>query len=315
MFGHRTEAAEAARIIGMARDAGVNFIDTADQYAKGMSERIVGATVTGSRADWIIATKVGNPMGPRPNESGLGRIWVTRAVEDSLQRLGTDYVDIYYLHIDDLETPLAETVTVMGDLIRQGKIRYWGFSNFRGWRIAEMMRLCGELGVPKPVVAQPYYNAMNRMPEVEYLPACAHYGIGVVPYSPLARGVLTGKYRPDAAPDPESRAGKGDQRMLETEFRPESIAMADTIRQHAEAKGGTAVGFAMQWVLANSIVDAVIGGPRTEAQWQAYLDGLNEPFDAADEALVDGLVAAGHPSTPGYNDPRYPVAGRPVRPL
>ncbi len=154
---------------------------------------------------------------------------------------------------------------------------------------------------------------MNRMPEVEYLPACAHYGIGVVPYSPLARGVLTGKYRPGADPDPESRAGNRDQRMMETEFRPESLVMAERIKQHAEAKGGTAVGFAMKWVLANPIVTAVIGGPRTEAQWQAYLDGFAEAFDAADEALIDGLVPAGHPSTPGYNDPRYPITGRPIR--
>ncbi|HWK46052.1 MAG TPA: aldo/keto reductase [Stellaceae bacterium] len=312
MFGQRTEAAEANRIIGMARDAGVNFIDTADQYAKGESERIVGAAVAGSRGDWVIATKVGNPMGPGPNEGGLGRVWISRAIDFSLRRLGTDYIDLYYLHLDDPATPLAETVGVMGDLIRQGKIRYWGFSNFRAWKIAEMIRLCGELGVPNPVVAQPYYNAMNRMPEVEYLPACAHYGIGVVPYSPLARGVLTGKYRPDADPDPESRAGKGDQRMMETEFRAESIAMAETIKRHAEAKGGTAVGFAMRWVLANPLVTSVIGGPRTEAQWQAYLDGLNEPFDADDEALIDSLVPSGHPSTPGYNDPRYPITGRPI---
>src|SRR5260221_6108221 len=177
MFGHRTDRPTAERIVGMARDAGVNFIDTADQYAKGESERIVGAALAGSRSEWVVATKVGNRMSDKPNESGFGRVWVTRAIDASLQRLGTDYVDLYYLHLDDPATPLEETVDVMGDLIRQGKIRYWGFSNFRGWRIAEMVRLCGLLGVPRPVVAQPYYNAMNRMPEVEYLPACAHYGI------------------------------------------------------------------------------------------------------------------------------------------
>jgi aryl-alcohol dehydrogenase (NADP+) len=187
-------------------------------------------------------------------------------------------------------------------------------SNFRAFRIAEIIRLCGLLNVPRPIVGQPYYNAMNRMPEVEYLPACAHYGLGVVPYSPLARGVLTGKYVPQAAPDPTTRAGREDRRMMQTEFRPESLAMAQTIKRHAEARGGTAIGFAVNWVLANPIVSSVIAGPRTEAQWEGYLGALGQRFDAEDEALVDRLVRPGHPSTPGYTDPLYPVTGRRVAP-
>ncbi|MEI6303140.1 MAG: aldo/keto reductase [Betaproteobacteria bacterium] len=310
MFGDRTDAAEAARIVASACDAGVNFIDTADQYAKGESERITGKLIAAERSRWVLATKVGNRMGNAPNDGGLSRAWILRAIDMSLDRLDTDYVDIYYFHIDDADTPLDESVAAMGDVIAQGKVRYWGVSNFRGWRIAEAVRLAADMGVPAPVICQPYYNAMNRMPESEVIPACAHYGLGVVPYSPLARGVLTGKYKPEGAPPPDSRAGRKDARMLQTEFRPESLAMAQTIKAHAEKRGMSAGQFAVNWVLNNGAVTSVLAGPRTLEQWNEYLGALAHGFTAEDEALVDGLVHAGHPSTPGYNDPRYPLTGR-----
>jgi aryl-alcohol dehydrogenase-like predicted oxidoreductase len=314
MFGDRTDAAEAGRIVASAREAGVNFIDTADVYADGGSERITGKLIAADRDRWVVATKVANPMtgNTDPNRRGTGRSWVMRAIDESLERLGTDYVDIYYLHRDPGDVPMAETVAVMGDLIAMGKVHYWGVSNLRGWRIAEAVRACEELGVARPIVSQPYYNAMNRQPENDILPACRHYGIGVVPYSPLARGVLTGKYgKGDAAPA-ESRAGRKDKRFLETEFRAESLAIAQTLKAHAEKKGMSAGDFAVRWVLANPIVTSVIGGPRTLEQWNAYLGALDKGFDAEDEALVDSLVRPGHPSTPGYNDPAYPMTGRPV---
>ncbi len=313
MFGDRTDHAEASRIVGCAREAGVNFIDTADAYAKGESERIVGRLVAGDRDRWVLATKVGNPMGEGPNERGTGRKRLLAAIDQSLARLGTDYVDVYYLHKDFPDTPLEETVAAMGDILASGKARYFGVSNFRGWRIAEVVRICTGMGVARPVVCQPYYNAMNRQPEAEVLPACHHYGIGVAPYSPLARGVLVGKYRPGEAPAADSRAGRKDRRMMETEFRAESLAMAQTLKVHAERKGMTATGFAFNWVLANRIVSSVIAGPRTLEQWEGYLGALGRPWDAEDEALVDSLVTTGHPSTPGYNDPAYPLAGRLLR--
>jgi aryl-alcohol dehydrogenase (NADP+) len=166
------------------------------------------------------------------------------------------------------------------------------------------------MGIDRPVVSQPYYNAMNRMPETEHLPACAYYGLGVVPYSPLARGVLTGKYKAGAKPDEGSRAGRNDRRMMETEFRPESLAMAQEIAAHAEKRGMTAGQFAVLWVLNNKLVTATIGGPRTMEQWDDYLGALRHSFTAEDEALIDRLVTPGHPSTPGYNDPQYPIEGR-----
>ncbi|MGH6925275.1 MAG: aldo/keto reductase [Propylenella sp.] len=312
MFGDQTDEAEAGRIFGMARDAGVNFVDTADAYAGGRSEEIVGRAIGRDRDHWIVATKVGTRLPPHgPNRGGLGRRWVLQSADASLARLKTGHIDLYYLHLDDPATPLEETVRALDDLMREGKIRYWGVSNFRAWRIVEMIRLCDEVGCARMVAGQPYYNAVNRMPEVEYLPACAYYGIGVVPYSPLARGVLTAKYAATAAPDATTRAGRDDKRIMETEFRPESMEIARIIKEHAESRGRTAIGFALNWVLANPIVSSVIAGPRTSEQWRTYLDALAESFDADEEALLDRLVPAGHPSTPGYTDPLYPVTGRP----
>ena len=310
MFGDRTDAAESTRIVHAARDAGVNFIDTADAYAKTDSERIVGAAIKGERRQWILATKVGNVLTAKPVDGGLSRRWVLAACDDSLARLSTDYIDVYYLHRDDYETPLAETIGAIGDLIRAGKIRYFGVSNYRGWRIAEIVAECAAQGVPPPVVCQPYYNLLNRQPEVEILPACDYYGIGVAPYSPIARGVLTGKYVPGAPVPEDSRHSRGDARFRETEQRAESYAIAQTLAAHAAKTGRTLTQFALAWLWANRIVTSIIAGPRTLEQWQDYVAAVGTAWSDEDEALVDSLVTPGHASTHGYNDPQYPFFGR-----
>ncbi|MFN4088288.1 MAG: aldo/keto reductase [Alphaproteobacteria bacterium] len=309
-FGGPTDEADSLRIIGTARDAGINFIDTADAYNGGRSEEVVGRAVGAERDQWVIATKLANPVGKGPNGGGLSRKWMMQAVEHSLRRLGSDHIDVYYLHKEDHGTPLEETVRAMGDLVRQGKIRYFGVSNYRSWRLAEICRICDGLGIDRPVVSQPYYNAVNRMPETEHLPACAHFGLGVFPYSPVARGILSGKYRADAPPPEGSRAARRDTRMMQTEWRPESMAVADRLKAHAESRGITASQFATAWVLNNALVTGTIAGPRTAAHLDDYLGALAYRFTAEDEALVDSLVAPGHPSTPGYNDPAYPIEGR-----
>lgn len=312
MFGDQTDEAASRAIVDHAAAAGINFIDTADMYAQGRSEEIVGRAIAARRHDWVLATKAANAWGEGPNQRGLSRKWLMEACDNSLKRLGTDYVDIYYLHKEDHGTPLGETVRAIADLVRAGKIRYFGVSNHRGWRIAEICRLCGELGIDRPVVSQPYYNAMNRMPEVEHLPACGYYGLGVASYSPLARGVLTAKYAPGQTPPEDSRAGRADRRMMQTEWRTESLEIASRIREHAAERGLTPVQFAVRWVLNNRLLTAAVVGPRTMEQWQAYLSALDADFTAEDEALVDALVPAGHPSTPGYSDPAYPLEGRPA---
>ncbi len=311
-FGGPTDAATAERIIAQASEAGINFVDTADAYTGGQSEQITGAAIRSERDRWVLATKLANATGTGPNGGGLSRKWVMQAAEASLRRLGTDYIDVYYLHKEDHLTPLAETVRAMGDLIRAGKVRYFGVSNYRSWRVAEICRISDELGIDRPVVSQPYYHALNRTPEIEHLPACGYFGLGVVSYSPLARGILTAKYDPDAPPPADTRAGRQDRRMLQTEWRPDSLRMAQEIAAHAARRGSTASRFAIAWVLNNRLVTGLIGGPRTEEQWHDYLAALDEPFTADDEALVERLVSPGHASTPGYNDPAYPIEGRPV---
>jgi aryl-alcohol dehydrogenase-like predicted oxidoreductase len=310
MFGDQTDLTEARSIVAHAREHGVNFIDTADVYSTGKSESMVGELLGANRADWILATKIGNKMSEAPNQVQYSRTWMMRECDASLARLGTDYIDIYYLHRDFNGMDLEEPLRAIDALLRAGKIRYWGVSNFRGWRIAEMVHLARAINMPPPVVCQPYYNLLNRMPEVEVLPVCAHHGIGVVPYSPIARGVLSGKYVPGAAPAEGTRAGRGDKRIMQTEFREESLVIAQTLKQHCAATGRSLAHFATAWVLANKAVSAVIAGPRTLAQWQDYFGALECVISADDEALVNSLVAPGHPSTPGYNDPVYPLIGR-----
>ncbi len=313
MFGDQTDETEAGRIVAAARDAGVNAIDTADAYAGGESERITGRLIAGDRERWVLATKLANPTSADPNDRGLSRRHMIRAVDASLKRLGTDWIDILYLHREDATTPLEETVAAMGYLLATGKVNYFGISNFRAWNVARMAETCRAAGVPAPIVCQPPYNAMTRAIETELLPCCAHYGVGVVAYSPLARGVLTGKYTPGATPPEGSRAARNDARILQTEFRAESLALARRVVDHAASRGLTPLQFALGWVWNNALVHGVIGGPKTLAQWQEYIAALDAPFDAADEALVDSLVAPGHASTPGYTDPVYPVRGRQPR--
>lgn len=313
MFGGATDEAESQRITDAARAAGVNFIDTADVYNAGASEEVVGRAIAAERAWWVLATKLGNATGQGPNDGGLARAYAFRAVEASLRRLNTDTIDILYWHKEDHATPLAESVRAMADLIRAGKIRHFGLSNHRAWRVAEICRLCDLAGIDRPVVSQPLYNALNRQIEVEHLPACGALGLGIYPYSPLARGVLTGKYRPNVLPPEGSRAARRDRRMMETEWRPESLEIAEKLAARADALGCSAGQYALAWVLHNRLVTGAVVGPRTMAQWEDYLGALAVTLTPGDEALVDGLVTPGHPSTPGYNDPQYPLEGRPLR--
>jgi aryl-alcohol dehydrogenase-like predicted oxidoreductase len=310
MFADQTDIGEARAIVADAREHGVNYIDTADVYTDGASETMVGELLQGQRDQWVLATKLGNPMGKGVNDRHFSRTWMLREIDASLKRLRTDNVDILYLHRDVNGMNLEEPLRALDAMLQAGKIRAWGVSNYRGWRIAEMVRIAGELGMPRPVVCQPYYNLLNRMPEVEILPACDYYGIGVTPYSPVARGVLTGKYAPGQPPVEGSRAARGDKRIAETEFREESLVIAQKLKAHAEAKGITLAQFATAWVLAHKAVSSVIAGPRTLQQWQDYLPALEYKVSAEDEALVDSFVAPGHPSTAGFNDPSHPLYPR-----
>jgi aryl-alcohol dehydrogenase-like predicted oxidoreductase len=310
MFGGPTGATEARRIIDHAADNGVNFIDTANVYAEGRSESVIGPAIKAKRDRWVLATKVAQSTGPDITDRGLSRRHMMRAVEASLRRLQTDHLDLYYIHRVDPDTAWEQTIAAFGDLIRQGKVRDWALSNVRAWHIPHVHHLCRQLGVPQPAALQPYYNLMNRQPEIELLPAAKAFGLGVVPYSPLARGVLTGKYKVNQEAEPDSRAGRRDKRMLESEWRPESLIISEKLTEHTEKRGISLVAWACAWVLNNRAISSIITGPRTFDQWTAYFGALDYAWTAEDEKLADTLVVPGHASTPGFTDPAYPVEGR-----
>ncbi|NIG20159.1 aldo/keto reductase [Pantoea sp. Al-1710] len=310
MFGGATDEATAQRIIADASASGVNFIDTADMYNKGESERVVGRAIAADRHRWVLATKVGNPMGDGPNQRGMSRKWIREAVHGSLTRLGTDYIDVLYMHKADFAAPLEEMVLAFADLIREGKIGYFAVSNFKAWRLVETVRLAREAGIAGPVATQPLYNLANREAEVEILPSAAYFGVGIVCYSPLARGILTGKYRVGEAPDSTSRAGRADPRMLEAEWRPESLQMATELATYAERTGRQPAHFAQQWVMRNQLVTSTLVGPRTFEQWREGIAALDCPWSEEDEMFCDRLVSPGKGTSLGPVDPHHPIEGR-----
>ena len=195
-FGHGTEAAEAERMVRTALDAGVTFFDTADGYSNGAAETMLGQALGNRRREAVIATKVFNPMGPSPNDSGMSRVHIMNAVEDSLRRLGTDHIDVYYIHHVDVQTPLEEMLRAFDDLIRSGKIRYAACSNYEAWRLMEALWISDSKGLARFEAYQPQYSLVVRDIEEELVPACAAKGLGMVVWSPLAGGYLSGKYRP-----------------------------------------------------------------------------------------------------------------------
>lgn len=313
MFGGATDEPTSRRIIDKARDQGVNFIDTADGYNNGQSEEVVGRSIRDQRHHWVLATKFGHPLGTGPNHGGQSRKWIMEDVENSLRKLGTDYIDLLYFHKADVNAPFEEGLRAIDDLMAQGKLRYYGVSNFKGWRIAEICRAADALNMDRPVASQPLYNMVDRLSEVEQLPAAGHYGLGVVPYSPLARGVLSGKYVKDTPPPEGSRLARGDVRIKQTEWRAESVDIAQAVAQRAAEKGVSTIAFAIAWVLRNRFISSAIVGPRTEEQWDGYLPALDVQIGPEDEAFIDALVPPGHASTPGYTDPAYPIEGRQTR--
>ena len=313
MFGGPTNELESIQIIHNALESGVNFFDTANVYNNGESERILGKSLRHVRDDVVIATKVCGAMGEGPNQSGLSRLHIMSQLEDSLRRLGTDRIDLYYFHRTDPATPIHESLRALDDCIKQGKVRYIACSNFDAWRIYEGLSASEQMNLERFTCVQPLYNIVNRDIEVELLPFCQAQGIGVVPYSPLARGVLSGKYLPGQPPPSESRGARKDRRMLETELREESYEVAQQLIPLAHAHSKTLTQFALAWVLANPIISSVIVGPRTMPQLEDNLACLDCTLTQQDEETINRLVPPGEHTGKGYNDPSYPVLGRPLQ--
>ncbi|QKV19102.1 aldo/keto reductase [Oricola thermophila] len=310
MFADQTDEATAAAMLDRFLAVGGNFVDTADSYAGTGSEKMLGRLLSARNADIVLATKCGNPLPGVEGSGGLDPEWIGRAARMSLERLGRDSIELFYLHHDDNKTSLDEIVHAVGRLIDDGVIATWGISNFRPWKIVEMVALADRAGIARPVAAQPCYHMLNRIAEADYIPACRHHGIGVVPYSPLARGVLTGKYRNGLPPG--SRAARGDRRMMETEFRDETLALAARAAEHADARGREPAHLALRWVLANDAVTSVLIGPKNLEQLDAYIAASQCPYDEEDETVLSGLCMPGTTPVPNYMDPRQPLHGRRV---
>ena len=314
MFGVETEEADARRIVDAAFDAGVNFIDTADVYHRGVSEEVVGRLIADKRADWVLATKVGSPFDPaEPNRGGLSRRWIAQALDASLARLGTDCIDIYYWHREDPNTALEESVAAMGDAIRAGKIRYFALSNFKAWRHAEVVHLCRALGIDPP----------GREPALlqrDEPPARGRGAQGVRPLRPR-RGAVQSRRARRAERQVHARpaAGGGHARRTQGPAHDADRVPPREPRDRREGRRPRAasaacppVQFAVNWVLANPIVTAAIVGPRTPEQMTDYLGTFDHDWTDGDEALIDAHVGPGYPSTHGFQDPAYPIEGRPT---
>lgn len=310
MFGGQTSEADSIRIIHRAIDEGINFIDTANMYNVGESEVVVGKAIADRRDSVVLATKGRQRMGEGPNDWGSSRVHLMRELDNSLKRLNVECIDLYYQHAPDETTPIEESLRALDDMIKSGKVRYIACSNFRAWQLCEALWTSDRLNLNHFVCVQPLYNIVNRDIEVELLPLCREHGIGVVSYSPLARGILTGKYRP-GEPYPEgSRAARNDPRMRQAELREASIEISQRLVTHCQSKGCTPSQFALAWCLANRIVTSVIIGPKTETQFDDNLASLNVEITADDESFVDELVPPGEHSGKGFQDSAYPITGR-----
>lgn len=264
-FGHSTDEAEATRIVDLAFDAGVNFFDTANSYAESRSETILGKTLRGRRHEAIVATKVFNPMGRNPNQSGMSRVHIMQALEDSLTRLQTDYVDIYYIHHVDTQTPLEEMLRAFDDLVTQGKVRYIACSNYEAWRLMEALWISDAKGWARFACYQPQYSLVVRDIEQEIIPVCELKGVGVVVWSPLAGGFLTGKYTPGKRTVEGTRSAAGwayPQRYFAANAD-ESLAALLEISQEL---GKSPAQVAVRWVLEQPAITSAIIGARTVEQ-------------------------------------------------
>ena len=309
MFGGRTTESDSLEIMAKAVDQGVNFIDTADIYNAGESEVIVGKALRDCREKVILATKGRNAMGEGPNDSGTSRGYLMRALDASLKRMNTDYVDVYYVHSPDYDTPLDETLRALDDMVRSGRVRYIACSNYRGWYLARALWISDKGDLERFACVQPLYNIVNRDIEVD-LPLCQDQQVGVVSYSGLARGILTGKYSTFGDYPEGSRASLDDPRMVQAELREASIVISQKIVEYCQERGTPPSQFALAWCLANPILTSVIIGPRTMEQFDDNLGCLDIEWTDADESFVDGLVPPGSHSGFGFQDSAYPITGR-----
>ncbi len=263
-FGHGADEAESERMVHLAWDAGVNFFDTANSYGGGESEVLLGKALKDRRRDAIVATKFFNPMGKGPNDSGMSRVHIMQAIDDSLKRLQMEYVDIYYIHHVDTQTPLEEMLRALDDLVHQGKVRYTACSNYQAWRLSEALWLSDSLNLAKFACYQPQYSLVVRDIEQELVPLCENKGLGIVVWSPLAGGFLSGKYKPGERSQADSRSAEG-WAFPQRYFAANADETLQTLFEVSEESGHSPAQVALRWVLEQQAMTSVIVGARHTA--------------------------------------------------
>src|SRR2546430_8373484 len=310
-FGKQADETTSSAIMDLAAEAGVNFIDVADVYPVppsfdlvGRTEEIVGRWIKGKRDQFILATKCGNAMGEKPNDSGLSRKHILEAIEASLGRLQTDYVDLYYVHQPDPETPIEETLRALEDVVRSGKARYLGCSNFTAWQIAKSLWSSDKLNLSRFDVIQPRYNLLFREIENEVIPLCRHEGLGIVAYNPLAGGFLTGKYQRGVEPGDDPRFGlfKASTSLYrERYWKQHHFEAVEQLKRFFELRKRPLLHVALTWVLAQPEVTSAIVGASKPEQLKQSLGALQLEPDTEEMKFCNSIWF----TLPRASDPRF----------
>jgi len=287
-FGRRVDAKGTAMVISHALDVGINTIDTSNSYGKTLSEGYIGRALRGKRDQAIVATKVSSRMGDGPNQAGNSRQHIMTEVENSLRRLDTHYIDLYQIHFPDPKTPIEETLRALDDLVHQGKVRYVGCSNFAGWQVCEAIWTSQTLGVAPFISAQPAYSMLDRSVEAELIPFCAQYGVGILPYYPLANGFLTGKYRRGEPAADGTRLAENDRGLLTDKM----FDLLEGLERFCAARGHTVLELAFAWLLANPTVSCVIAGATKVEQVVANSKAAGWRLTEDEMVEIEGLLTA-----------------------
>jgi aryl-alcohol dehydrogenase-like predicted oxidoreductase len=289
-FGMRCDAQQTQAVVDAAIDAGINLFDTADIYGgRGGSEKLLGKALGDRRKDVIVATKFAGPMGDGVLERGGSKRYVHRALEASLQRLGTDYIDLYQMHFPDADTPIEETLEALDEAVKQGKVRYVGCSNFSGWQLVRAQHVARERGLTAFASAQNHYNLLERKIRHELIPACDAYSVGILPYFPLASGLLTGKYKRGEAPGSDTRLGlwgERAQRML-TDATFDTV---EAVEAFAKERDRTLLDVAFGWLLSQPQVSSVIAGATKPEQIASNVEAGKHRFEPLDMMALEQLL-------------------------
>ena len=288
IFGKQVDETDAIKIMDLAFESGITSFDTADGYTDGRSEEIVGKALKNKRSKVVLASKVNSRQGPGPNDYGLSREHIFQAIEASLKRLGTDYLDIYYAHAPDYTTPVEETLRAFDSLVKQGKVRYVACSNFRAWQVVRALAVSEQYNLARFDCIQSPYNLITRDIETELLPCCANEGVGVTVYNPLAAGLLTGKHNGNQVPSADTRFGQNTM-YYDRYWSTVNFTAVDHLKKIAESHGRNMAQFALAWVLGNPVVTSAIVGASSTKQLEENLGALEVKLTPEETKACDDV--------------------------